>query len=102
MSIKRTCAISSSISFLTSAAICLHEQCANPCLTSSEEQRSELTRQRKHRTPNIQHPTQNSGTGSRISGFKKRYPNSELPTSIFQSLRRGRSDEFFEARIATQ
>src|ERR1700730_9051696 len=38
MSINRTWPISSSISFLTSAAICLYEQCANPCLTSSWEQ----------------------------------------------------------------
>src|SRR6266705_284563 len=37
MSIKRTCAISGAISFFDSAAICLHEQCANYPLTSSEE-----------------------------------------------------------------
>jgi len=37
MSMNKTCAISSAISFLTSAAISWDKQCANPCLTSSEE-----------------------------------------------------------------
>src|SRR5438128_4292973 len=74
MSMKRTCAISSAISFLTSAAICSHEQCAGSALTSSKGaesggQRSAIGGIFKQ-TPNLPTP-------------KLRTPISELPSSNF-------------------
>src|SRR6266496_6684374 len=102
MSIKRTWAISGAISFFSSAAICLHEQCANYPLTSSEEVGSEkqracfvdglkrgIVQRYNERGANAQSPAPNAKSEGQ-SSIKHRL-----------LLRHGRGSEFFEARIVT-
>src|SRR6184192_193123 len=62
MSMKRTCAISSSIAFFISAAISLHGYCAKPSLTSSSERKAGC--QRSQSTELAVHPSQRAGCGA--------------------------------------
>src|ERR1700674_3527451 len=81
-------AISSSGSLLTSAGICLHEQCANPCLASSEEQgaevrdqSSELSANIERRTSNIQLRTQGQAAGFQVLRNDILTPSFQLQSS---------------------
>src|SRR5947207_4193546 len=91
MSMKRTWAISSAISCFTSAAICLHEQCANPCLTSSWERRNGVM--------------SDEGRAALVDPVANPLYLLSLVTMSLVTLlvlRRERGDEFLEAGVATQ
>src|SRR5438045_9595999 len=91
MSMKRTWAISSAISCFTSAAICLHEQCANPCLTSSWERRNGVM--------------SDEGRAALVDPVANPLYRLSLVTMslvTFLVPRRARGDELLEAGVAPQ